>query len=94
MKVLYKKPIVFEEVETKSGAILKKIVIDENHFLLEQNPLKDSKYGNMYRKIKSKNPNFYLFWEIMDNEFTGEVIVAELMSSDNLYEILEKKLKS
>ena len=94
MRVLYKKPVFFEEVETKSGAILKRIVINENHFFLEQNPLKESSYGKMYREIKAKNPNFYLFWEIMDNEFTGEVIVAEILKSEDLYKVLEKKLKN
>lgn len=94
MRVLYKKPIVFEEVETKSKAILKRIVIDENHFFLEQNPLKDSKYGRMYRKIKAKKPDFYLFWEIKDDEFTGKNIIAEVIESKDLEIVLEKFLKS
>ena len=94
MRVLYKKPVFFEEVETKSGAILKRIVLAENHFLLEQNPLKESRYGKMYRKIKAKNEDFYMFWEIKDDEFTGKVLVAEICESKELDEVLEKFLKS
>ena len=94
MKVLYKKDIVFEEVETKSGAILKRIVIDDNHFLLEQNPLKESKYGRKYREIKAKRENFYMFWEIKNDEFTGKVLVAEICDSDNIDTVLENFLKS
>jgi len=36
MKALYKKECVFEEVKTKSGAVLKKITLNDNHFFLEQ----------------------------------------------------------
>jgi len=92
MVVLYKKPILLEEVETKSGAVLKKIVINDKHFFLEQNPMKESKYGKMYRKIKSKRDNFYMFWEIKDNEFTGEMLVGEIVNSESLEGLLEKFL--
>ncbi len=94
MKILYNKMVFFEEVETKSGAILKRIVLEKNHFLLEQNPLKESKYGRMYRKIKTKKPDFYMFWEIKDDEFTGKVLVAEICESKDLDEVLENFLKN
>ena len=90
MRVLYKKPIFLEEVETKSGAVLKRIVINETHFFLEQNPRKESKYGRMYREIKAKNPEFYMFWEIKNNEFTGEVLVGEIVNSENLEDLFKK----
>lgn len=94
MKVLYSKPVFFEEVETKSGAVLKRIVLSPDHFLLEQNPLKESKYGKIYRNIKAQNEDFYMFWEIIDDEFTGKVLVAEICESKDLDEVLEKFVKS
>ena len=94
MKVLYSKAVFFEEVATKSGAVLKRIVLSPEHFLLEQNPLKDSKYGRIYRTLKAKNEDFYIFWEIKDDEFTGKVLVAEICESKDLDEVLEKFLKS
>ncbi len=94
MRVIFDKTIFFEEVETKSGAILKRIVLGKNHFLLEQNPLKESKYGKMYRKIKAKKLDFYMFWEIKDDEFTGKVLVAEICTIKDLDDVLENFLKS
>ncbi len=94
MKILYSKPIFFQEVETKNGAILKRIVLSPNYFLLEQNPLKDSKYGKLYRNIKAKNEDFYMFWEIKDDEFSGKVLIAEICKIEDLDEVLEKFVKS
>ncbi len=94
MIVLYRKPIFFEEVETKSGAVLKRIVVNENHFFLEQNPLKESKYGKIYRRIKTKRPEFHMFWEIKDDEYTGNLLVGEIASKEEIDSVLENFLKS
>ncbi|ACS89990.1 MAG: Uncharacterized protein XD54_0147 [Thermococcus sibiricus] len=45
MRTIEEKPIKLKVVRTRRGAILHMIEISKNHFFLEQNPLKDSKYG-------------------------------------------------
>ncbi len=52
------------------------IELEPGHFYLEQNPLKDSKYGVAYRKIKENFPEFYMFWEIKDNRYTGRLLAG------------------
>jgi len=94
MEVLYKKEFSLEEVKTKSGVILKRITISPSHFFLEQNPKKESKYGKMYREIKAKNPDFYMFWEIKDDDFTGEVLVGEICNSKDLEKVLKNFQKN
>ncbi len=89
MKTLKEYNSIIEIVKTKSGAVLHKINIDKNHFFLEQNPLKDSKYGNKYRILKEKNPNFYMFWEIKNDEYTGKVLTGFLMEKEDLDKFLE-----
>jgi len=73
MKVLDEKILKWKIVETKTWAKL--IVIEEspNHFWIEQNPLKESKYWIAYRQLKRIYPDLYLFWEIKDGEFTWRV---------------------
>ena len=89
MKTLKDWNIVLELVKTKSGAILYKINLDENHFFLEQNPLKDSKYGVAYRELKNKFPEFYMFWEIKDNEFTGKILTARITDKEEIDDFIE-----
>jgi len=81
--------VLVELVKTKSGAILYKINLDENHFFLEQNPLKDSKYGVAYRHLKLKFPEFYMFWEIKDDNYTGRVLTARICDKKELDEFIE-----
>jgi hypothetical protein len=66
MKVLFEKIVKYKLVETKSGAKLLMIEESPNHFWLEQNPMKESKYGVAYRLLKKIYPDLYMFWEIKD----------------------------
>jgi len=52
--------------------------------------MKESKYGRIYREIKAKNPEFYMFWEIKNNEYTGKVLVGEIVNSENLEDLFKK----
>jgi len=78
-----------ELVKTKTGALLHRIILDDNHFFLEQNPLKDSKYGVAYRHLKQKFPEFYMFWEIKDDNYTGNVLTARITNKKELDEFIE-----
>jgi len=49
------------------------------HFYLKQKPLKDSKYGVAYRKIKEHFPEFYMFWEIKNNRYTGKLLARAFL---------------
>jgi hypothetical protein len=66
MKTLFEKNLKLKLVETKSGAKLLLLEESENHYWLEQNINKNSKYGVAYKMLKQQNPNFYMFWEIKD----------------------------
>ncbi|WP_456464806.1 DUF7132 family protein [Persephonella sp.] len=76
--------IEVELVKTKTGALLYRINLTDNHFFLEQNPLKDSKYGVAYRKIKEIYPEFYMFWEIKNNRYTGKVLTGTFLEKDDI----------
>ena len=69
MKTLSEKICKLKIVETKTGA---KLILQDLWDIkyLEQNPLKDSKYGIAYRKLKQIYPDLYMFWELKNNEFT------------------------
>ena len=81
--------VLVELVKTKTGALLYKINVKDNLFFLEQNPLKDSKYGVAYRMLKLKYPEFYMFWEIKDNNYTGRALSARLSNKKELDEFIE-----
>jgi len=81
--------VLVELVKTKTGAVLYKINLEDNHFFLEQNPLKDSKYGVAYRMLKLKYPEFYMFWEIKDDQYTGKVLTARLTNKKELDDFIE-----
>jgi len=81
--------VLVELVKTKTGAILYKINLADNHFFLEQNPLKDSKYGVAYRMLKLKYPEFYMFWEIKDDNYTGRVLTARISEKKDLDAFIE-----
>jgi hypothetical protein len=89
LKTLKEWNVLLELVKTKTGALLYKINLDENHFFLEQNPLKDSKYGVAYRELKNRFPEFYMFWEIKDDNYTGKVLTARLCDKKDLDEFIE-----
>lgn len=88
MRVLEERPVKIKVVRTKRGAILHMIEISKNHFFLEQNPLKDSKYGVAYRKIKNKFPEFYMFWEIKNNRYTGRLLVGSFLEKEEIDEFI------
>ncbi len=81
--------VLVELVKTKKGAILYKINLEDNLFFLEQNPLKDSKYGVAYRMLKEKFPEFYMFWEIKDDAYTGRSLTARISNKRELDEFIE-----
>jgi len=81
--------VLVELVKTKKGAILYKINLEDNHFFLEQNPLKDSKYGVAYRMLKEKFPEFYMFWEIKEDTYTGRALSARISNKRELDEFIE-----
>jgi len=86
--------IKLELVKTKKGAILYKINVSENHFFLEQNPLKDSKYGVAYRKLKEKYPEFYMFWEIKNDKYTGRLLTGIFLEKEDIDRFITDILQS
>ncbi len=84
METLKDWELKLEVVKTKKGVVLHKITLSEDHFFLEQNPLKDSKYGFAYRKIKEKYPEFYMFWEIKNNRYTGKLIAGAILDKEEI----------
>ncbi len=83
-----------EVVRTKKGILLHRITLGDNHFFLEQNPFKDSKYGVAYRRIKERFPEFYMFWEIKDNRYTGRLIAGAFLSKDEMDSLITDILKN
>ena len=86
--------IEVELVKTKTGAILYKINVSDNHFFREQNPLKDSKYGVAYRKLKEKYPEFYMFWEIKNNRYTGKLLTGIFLEKEDIDRFITDVLQS
>jgi len=84
MRTIEEKPIKLKVVRTRRGALLYMIEVDKNHFYLEQNPLKNSKYGVAYRKIKERFPEFYMFWEIKNNRYTGKLLVGAILEKQEI----------
>jgi len=58
MKVKESKEIQLQKVITRKGVELIKIEVAPNHFFLEQNPEKPSKYGVAYEELKKLYPDF------------------------------------
>ncbi len=94
METLKEWQITVEVVRTKKGALLYKINVGENHFFLEQNPLKDSKYGVAYRKLKEKYPEFYMFWEIKNNRYTGRLLIGTFLEKEDIDRFITEVLQS
>ena len=94
MKTIKDLGIKVELVETKKGAKLIKVELDNERFLLEQNPLKDSKYGVAYRMLKEKYPDIYLFWEFKNGRYTGRVLTAVFLEKEEIDKFITDILKS
>jgi len=94
MEQIKKWNIELELVKTKKGVILYKINVDKNHFFLEQNPLKESKYGVAYRKLKEKYPEFYMFWEIKNNTYTGRLLTGIFLEKEDIDRFITDMLQN
>ena len=84
MKTIFEKPIKLQKVITKKGVELWKIELSPDHFFLEQNPFKNSKYGRAYRMLKEKYPFFYMFWEIENNQYTGRLLMGTIVDKGDI----------
>jgi REP element-mobilizing transposase RayT len=84
MKIIFEKPVKLQKVVTRKGVELWKIEISPNHFFLEQNPFKNSKYGRAYRMLKEKYPAFYMFWEIENNQYTGRLLLGTIVDKGDV----------
>ena len=93
MEVIKEWDIKLDIVKTKKGILLYKINVGNNHFFLKQNPLKDSKYGVAYRKIKEVYPEFYMFWEIKNNKYTGRLLTGVILERDAIDKFISDILK-
>ncbi len=94
MEAVKNRDIKLEVVRTKKGVLLHKITIGDDHFFLEQNPFKESKYGVAYRKIKEKYPEFYMFWEIKKGRYTGKLIAGAVLDKEEIDLFITDMLQS
>jgi hypothetical protein len=94
MKVVFEKPIKLQKVITKKGVELWKIEVAPNHFFLEQNPFKASKYGKAYRMLKEKYPSFYMFWEIENDRYTGRMLLATITDKETMDQVITDLIQS
>ncbi|ASI98932.1 DUF7132 family protein [Thermococcus celer] len=94
MEVLKEWNVKVKLVRTKRGAILHLIELEPGHFYIEQNPLKDSKYGVAYRRIKENFPEFYMFWEIKNNHYTGKLLAGAFLEKKEIDEFATLLAKS
>ncbi|NPA38560.1 MAG: hypothetical protein GXN99_02070 [Candidatus Nanohaloarchaeota archaeon] len=86
MEVLEERDVKLQLVRTKKGSLLYRILISEEEgwFFLEQNPLKESKYGYAYRSIKSRFPDFYMFWEFKRRHYTGKILLSSFLKKPEI----------
>ncbi len=94
MKVIESHEIRLQKVVTKTGVELYRIVVAPNHFFLEQNPKKPSKYGVAYSQIKKIYPEFYMFWEIKNDKYTGRLLTATFLDREDIDKFIDRILKS
>ncbi len=94
MKEVSSQDIKLKKVVVKSGAELYLIELEKNHFFIEQNPKKKSKYGEAYRLLKEKYPDFYMFWEIKNNHYTGKVLMGGIFKKKYTDEFISNVLQS
>lgn len=94
MKVKESTELRLQKVVTKSGVELWRIVISPSHFFLEQNPEKPSKYGVAYKELKKLYPDFYMFWEIKDNKYTGRLLTGTFLEKEDIDKFISSVLKN
>jgi len=93
MEVIKEWPIKLQIVRTKRGALLHRIEVSEDHFFLEQNPLKESRFGVAYRRIKAVFPEFYMFWEFKDGEYTGRLLTGTFLTKREIEDFIDRVLR-
>ncbi len=84
MKALEEKDIKLKKVLTKTGAELLVIEISPQHFFIEQNYKKKSKYGIAYKQLKERYPQFFMFWEIRNNRYTGRLLLGTMAEKEEI----------
>ena len=94
MRPIFEKLIRLQKVLTKKGVELWKIELSSDHFFLEQNPFKNSKYGKAYRMLKEKYPNFYMFWEIKNDRYTGRLLAGTIVNKEDIDTFISELLRS
>ena len=94
MRKIFEKEIKLQKVLTKTGVELWKIELTPNHFFLEQNPFKESKYGKAYRMLKEKYPAFYMFWEIKENRYTGRLLMGTIVEKSDVDALITEWLQN
>ncbi len=94
MKVKESHELRIQKVVTKLGVELWRIVVSPNHFFLEQNPEKPSKYGIAYKQIKEIYPDFYMFWEIKNDDYTGRLLTGTFLNKDEIDKFIDSILKN
>ena len=94
MEVLKEWEVKVKLVKTRRGAILHLVELEPGHFYIEQNPLKDSKYGVAYRRIKENFPEFYMFWEIRNNRYTGKLLAGAFLEKKEIDDFITQLAKS
>jgi len=94
MRKIFEREIKLQKVLTKTGVELWKIELAPNHFFLEQNPFKESKYGKAYRMLKEKYPAFYMFWEIKENRYTGRLLMGTIVEKEDIDALITEWLQS
>ncbi len=80
------------ELLKKSDEPLYKIVLDKNHYFLEQNPNTKSRYGVAYKKLKEIYPYSLLFWEVKENDYTGNSFIGIFATRSQLIKFLKDVL--
>ena len=93
MEVIKEWPVKLQLVRTKRGIILHRIEVSEDHFFLEQNPFKESRFGVAYRRLKTLFPEFYMFWEFKDGEYTGRLLTAAFLEKREIEDFIDRVLK-
>ncbi|SNR68393.1 DUF7132 family protein [Desulfurobacterium atlanticum] len=89
MKVIESKEVRIQKVITKTGVELLKISVSPSHFFLEQNPEKKSKYGVAYKEIKKVYPDFYMFWEIKNDQYTGRLLTGSFLEKEDIDKFID-----
>jgi transcription termination factor NusB len=92
MRVKESKELRLQKIVTKTGVELLRIVVSPSHFFLEQNPEKPSKYGVAYKKIKAIYPDFYMFWEIKADQYTGRLLTGTFLEKEDIDKFIDSIL--